>query len=372
MFFRAAILTAVMLGTGCQSTRFYTQAIGGQWEIISERETITKVIREEPPNSPLTDKLRLVQGIIAFAQTNLALPAERQYQAYVDLKRRYVVWNVEATPEFSLDSKSWWYPVVGSLEYQGYFKKKQAVDYAKRLREEGYDVFVGGVPAYSTLGWFNDAVLSTFVHLPEAELAELIFHELAHQKLFIAGDTDFNEAFATSIGREGVRRWFMSKNNPGALAQFLESRTRDDTVVELILRTRDELERLYESSDSLTENAIRMRKAEIIRKLRTDYDALKKNWPGYSGYDGFMAADINNAQLNAVDTYFHLLPRFDSMIHLVDNHLPAFYEQISQTRKMDKQERRAFLNQQLSLTSAPVELITEDPEEGPVNERRQN
>lgn len=147
MFIRALALLAVLLTAGCQSARFYTQAIGGQWQIISERETITKVIREEPPDSSLTEKLQLVQEVIAFAETNLALPADRQYRAYVDLKRPYVVWNVEATPEFSLESKSWWYPFVGSLEYQGYFKKQMAVDYAKQLKEEGYDVFVGGIPA---------------------------------------------------------------------------------------------------------------------------------------------------------------------------------------------------------------------------------
>lgn len=350
--------------------RFYTQAIGGQWEIISERETITKVIREEPDDSDLTTKLELVQAILRFAETNLALPAGGQYQAYVDLNRPFVVWNVEATPEFSLESKSWWYPFVGSLEYQGYFKRDIAMAYANKLKTEGYDTFVGAVPAYSTLGWFNDPVLSTFINFPEADLAELLFHELAHQKLFISGDTDFNEAFATSIGREGVRRWFAAKNDPRSYAQFLEQRSRDDQVIELILNHRDDLEQLYDSP--VAEESMREKKMVIIEKLQSNYLDLKSDWPNYVEYDGFMAASINNAQLNAVDTYYQLVPHFETMITLSNGELTEFYKRISRTKKMDKDERRAFLNEHVDLASSEIKLITEIPEQRTVENTRQN
>jgi predicted aminopeptidase len=361
MFFRGLILLAALVGCGCQPARFYTQAIGGQWEIISGRETVTKIIREEPPTSRLRSQLELVQQLRAFAATNLALPAGRQYEAYVDLKRPYVVWNVEATPEFSFESKSWWYPFVGRLEYQGYFRKELAVDYAAKLRAAGLDVFIGGVNAYSTLGWFNDPVLNTFVYLPEAELAELLFHELAHQELFIPGDTDFNEAFATSVGREGVRRWFAAKHDQDALARFLRSRTRDDQVVELILSKRGQLEFLYDLKEEMSGPTMRARKLATIESLRAEYAALKKNWPGYVEYDGFMAAPINNAQLNAVDTYYDLVPNFETMIANANGDLAEFYEKIKRTKKMDKEERRAFLNQGVKFAAAHTEQLAENP-----------
>jgi len=343
MFIRAGILIAVLLGTGCQSMRFYRQAVAGQWEIISERETITKIIREEPSDSRLTPKLKLTQAIIRFAETNLNLPAGLQYQAYVDLKRPYVVWNVEATPEFSLESKSWWYPIVGRLEYQGYFREQMALDYAGQLRSEGYDVFVGGVSAYSTLGWFKDPIMNTFIGFPEADLAELLFHELAHQKLFISGDTDFNEAFATTVGREGVRRWYAAMNDPGALKRYLERRSRDDQVIALILKKRDELETLYDAAAEKPETVTRQRKAAIIESLREDYASLKRNWNGYRTFDGFMAAPINNAQLNAIDTYFDLVPQFERILAHSGNNLPRLFEIVKSTKRMSKDERRAFL-----------------------------
>ncbi len=375
MGFRGLILVAALLSCGCQSTRFYTQAIGGQWEIISKRETVSKIIREAPAESRLKSQLELVQRLREFARTHLHLPAGKQYEAYVDLERPFVVWNVEATPEFSFESKSWWYPFVGRLEYQGYFKKDLAVNYARKLQADGLDVFIGGVDAYSTLGWFKDPVLNTFVYLPEAELAELLFHELAHQKLFIAGDTDFNEAFATSIGREGVRRWFAAKKNPEALSKYLVSRKRDDQVVELILSRRNELERLYESAEASSDTALRERKSEVIERLRGEYMAMKQDWPGYAEYDGFMAAPINNAQLNAVETYYDLVPDFETMIAHANGDLQQFYERIRLTKNMDKPERRAFLTAEMDqreLAASPGELVAEIPEQPGIEKGRQN
>ena len=166
--------------------------------------------------------MQLVSKLRDFADRDLKLPVNGHYRKYVDVHRTFVVWNVEAAPEFSMEPKSWWYPLVGSLEYRGYFAESNARGYAARLKKKGYDVYVAGTTAYSTLGWFKDPILNTFVFQPEGELAETIFHEQGHQRVFAGGDTNFNEAFATTVGQEGARRWLRAWTL-FALTQWVES-----------------------------------------------------------------------------------------------------------------------------------------------------
>ncbi len=339
------VVLALVAGSACQTARYYTQAIGGQWQIVSKKQPIPEVIRDAPADSPLPKRLTLVQEIVTFADSELDLPADRQYQSYLDLGRPYVVWNVQAAPEFSLEAKTWWYPIVGSLEYRGYFKKELAVEQGDRLKCEGYDVHVGGVAAYSTLGWFNDPVLNTFIDLDDADLAELLIHELAHRRLFLSGDTDFNEAFATAVGREGARRWLLATRGGAAPKRYLEESERDDQVIARILRSRDELERLYAGAkaDRTATEQTRLRKVEIVAELRSDYQWMKRRWPGYDSFDRFMAAPINNARLNGVDTYFELVPKFERMLASCGGDLNAFFEKVETGERMDKEQRRAFL-----------------------------
>lgn len=346
LFSITAILLALFAGSGCQTAHYYSQAIGGQWQIMSKKQPIPEVIRQELESSRLAQRLKLVQEIVAFAEKDLGLPAEDQYQSYLDLKRPYVVWNVQAAPEFSLEAKTWWYPIVGSLEYRGYFKKQLAVEQGDRLKRDGYDVYVGGVTAYSTLGWFDDPVLNTFIDRgdADADLAELLFHELAHRRLFFSGDTDFNEAFATTVGREGALRWLRANRSAEELVSYLEQSQRDDRVIALILGQRDALERVYERSDEVPPQEMRVRKNNIIAELRSEYQQLKQGWPGYSGFEGFMAAPINNARLNGVDTYFDLVPKFERLLAACGGDLNVFFELVETTERMDKDERRAFLD----------------------------
>src|SRR5439155_27160335 len=177
--------------------------IGGQYALLTHQQSIEKLASAPATPSPLKEKLRLVQDLRVFAKQELRLPVDGHYRKYVDVHRAFVVWNVEAAPEFSLEPKSWWYPFVGRLEYRGYFSEGSARRYGSRLEKKGNDVHVGGVEAYSTLGSFADPVLNTFILDAEGDLAELIFHELAHDRVFARGDTNFNEAFATSVGQEG-------------------------------------------------------------------------------------------------------------------------------------------------------------------------
>src|SRR6266446_9628019 len=218
----ALSLGVVLLAvSGCQTLSFYKQAIKGQYQLLAHRQPIEKLIANPATEARLKQKLELLQKLRAFADHDLKLPVDGHYSKYVDVHRPFVVWNVEAAPEFSMEPKTWWYPLVGSLEYRGYFSERSATNYGAALRHKGYDIFVGGVDAYSTLGWFNDPVLNTFILNPEADLAETIFHELGHQRVFAHGDTDFNEAFATAVGQEGTRRWLRAQGDNAAYEAYL-------------------------------------------------------------------------------------------------------------------------------------------------------
>ncbi|MCX6929740.1 MAG: aminopeptidase, partial [Verrucomicrobia bacterium] len=240
-----ALLLAVLAMSGCRTLSYYSQAIKGQYQIVACQQKIEKLVADPQTPAPLKTKLQLVQSLRTFAAKDLQLPVDGHYEKYADLHRPFVVWNVEAAPEFSLEPKAWWYPFVGSLEYRGYFAKPGAEKYGAWLQTKGYDVYVGGVPAYSTLGWFKDPVLNTFIFDPEPDLAETLFHELGHQRVFASGDTDFNEAFATTVGQEGARRWLRAKGDPEALEKYRAGLRRTTQFARLIADTRERLETLY-------------------------------------------------------------------------------------------------------------------------------
>ena len=229
---RALLFIALALGSGCKTAAYYGQAARGQWQILAGREPIGKLLADEKTPEKLQRQLRLVLQLREFAERELKLPVDGHYERYVDVGRPFVVWNVQATPEFSLRPRTWWYPIVGRVKYRGFFSEADARAYAATLA--GQDVYVEGVRAYSTLGWFKDPVLNTFVNHEELDLAQLLFHELGHQRLFVSGDTDFNEAFATAVGEEGVRRWLQIAGRSAdweqyrvALAERLNSRPVD-------------------------------------------------------------------------------------------------------------------------------------------------
>src|SRR5215471_13832702 len=294
---RAAIglllLGIVAAVSGCHPLGFYGQALKGQYQIFAHEEKIGKLMADTNTPSRLKSRFELLDHLRAFAASDLKLPVDDHYQKYADLNRPYVVWNVEAAPEFSLEPKTWWYPLVGSLEYRGYFSKPGATNYAAYLRKKGYDVSVGGVEAYSTLGWFKDPVLNTFIFESDAELAEIIFHELGHQRVFARGDTDFNEAFATSVGEEGARRWLQEKGDKQALERYRAHLQRNSQFVRLVQDTRAKLEALY--GDERTENgklrasakkpkteapSLRESKRQILADMKKEYERLKAQWGG--------------------------------------------------------------------------------------------
>jgi len=350
LFGLLSILVAAFLA-GCQSVGYYKQAIVGQMEMLTHQQPLSDLIKNPGTEPGLGEKFKLVLALRQFAETNLNLPVGKHYLHYVDLQRSNVVWNVYAAPEFSLEPRSWWFPVVGSVTYRGYFSEAAANAYADTMRKTGFDVYVGGVDAYSTLGWFNDPVLNTFIGDSESRLASLIFHELAHQRLFISGDTEFNEAFATAVAEEGLRRWLLEKNDPAALKKYHDDLARKKQFLNLIQVVRSRLDIIYGGTDRETargdsverDAAKRGRKQLILQQLREDYARLKQEWGGYSGYDAWFDGPLNNAQLNTVSTYYDLVPAFHQLIADNGGELGNFFSRVKTFARMSKEKRHQKL-----------------------------
>lgn len=338
----------VVATSGCSTAKFYAQAIHGQAEILWKARPAAVVMRDPKVSGEVKRKLALTQEVRRFAKQQLGLPADRQYDRYTDLGRRYVSWVVYAAPEFSVEGKTWWYPLVGPLEYRGFFSQQAAEEEAAKLRAKGYEVDVGGVEAYSTLGWFRDPVLNTFFQSTDAELAELVFHELTHVKLFLPGDTDFNEAFATAVAEHAVRRWLEAKGDRAALARYEASLAKDREVIRLLLRTREKLQRLYlskpgEPGEPGRVAQMRRGKAAILRTIREEYARIRARWGGASRYDRTFAKPWDNARLNTVATYYDLVPGLERLLAAKRGDLNAFYAAVEAMRTMTKAERRAAL-----------------------------
>jgi predicted aminopeptidase len=329
--------------SACTTVGYYAQAVSGQMELIHKARPIAEHL-DDPAIAPAL-KARLARILVMrdFASRELALPDNRSYRAYADLGRPFVVWNVFATPEFSVKPEQSCFPIAGCVSYRGWFSQKDAESQAAGLRTRGLDVYVGGVPAYSTLGWFSDPVLNTFVNYPEAEVARLLFHELAHQEFYLGGDTRFNESFAVAVEQEGVRRWLRSEGTPTQAAQYEAFQNRRREFIALVLGYRKRLEALYAGDMAAAD--MRARKAEAFAAMRADYDALKASpaWAGFAGYDRFFAQNLNNAHLASVAAYTELVPGFQALLAGQGGDLGKFYAVVRELARLPKAERDARL-----------------------------
>jgi predicted aminopeptidase len=329
--------------SGCVSVRYYAQAIHGEYQILAHRQPIDKLIADPRTPSNLRGQLQLVQELRTFAGSQLKLPVGDSYNKYVDVHRKYVVWDVQAAPQFSLQPKTWWYPFLGRLAYRGYFSEKSARHYGDRLAKKGFDVYVDGVEAYSTLGWFKDPLLNTFIENNQADLSETLFHELAHRAIFVNGDTDFNEAFATTVGQEGARRWLKSRGEAEALPQYEEELVRDKQFVRVVLNTRERLENLYRGAAPRDE--LPREKQQMFDDLRQRYAEMKTAWGGYSGYDEWFAHDLNNAKLNTIANYYDYVPGFQKLLQLNGGDMEKFYDAVRRLAKETKEQRHQELRE---------------------------
>jgi len=355
-----ALVVLLPLLAGCGTVGYYAQAVHGQCQMLHRKQPIQDLLADPKTPPRLKERLKLVLSIRQFAENELRLPANGHYRHYADLGRRFAVWSVYAAPEFSLDAKAWWYPVVGRLEYQGYFDESKALRFAAKLERKGFDVHVGGVEAYSTLGWFRDPVLNTFVFNGDTDLADLLFHELAHQRLFVGGDTDFNEAFATAVADEGVERWLRARGDLTELARHREAVARRQLFLALVAGARTRLEKLYASVESAQSGARardlpvggtcacaewRLEKASVFEQLRRDYAETKARWGGSTEYDGWFKQPLNNALMNTVDTYYALVPAFQRMLAAQGGDLGKFYKEAAALGKLNKPERQRRLRE---------------------------
>jgi predicted aminopeptidase len=344
-FFLLMMILAFMLFAlpGCTSFGFYTQAIQGQYKILISRQPIDKIIADPETPDDLKEKLNLAMDIRLFAIETLKLPGQDSYQTYVDVKQPYVVWAVFAAPQYSIEPKTWCYPIVGCAAYRGYFLKQDADTFAGQLKNQGYDVYVSGVEAYSTLGWFDDPILSTFIDNGKTRLAALIFHELAHHIFYVKDDTTFNESFAQAVEQEGIRRWFVVENDLTAHTKYLDARNRQHQFVQLIMKYRSKLEMMYAGTIPVSDK--KQLKEQLFRQLRAEYQSLKTSWNGFSGYDKWFNTDLNNAKLITVAAYNDLVPSFQNILTDEGGNLQHFYNRCKDLAKMPKEEREVLLNQ---------------------------
>lgn len=346
----AATGTLALLA-GCTTAEYYWQGISGQFDLLGRAQPIASVL-DGAGDPVLKRKLERVVAIRNYASRELALPDNLSYRRYADLGRRFALWNVFAAPELSLKPRQWCFPVAGCVNYRGYFSETAARAEASELAATGDDVHIGGVPAYSTLGYFADPMLSTFIRYPDIEIARLIFHELAHQVAYAKGDTVFNESFAVSVEREGLARWLAAQNDPALTAQYEAAQRYRDGFRALIDHTQRSLEALYASGASVV--AKRAGKSAAFAQMRADYDALKRGWGGYPAYDNWFAQGPNNASLAAVGLYTRKVPEFAALLAAEGGDLPRFYARVQALAGMPKGERDAVLAKFVPTVAAGV------------------
>jgi predicted aminopeptidase len=347
--FRPGLVLVAALALGGCGTLYVTQAARGQVQILNAREPIGKVLSDPRIDPALRQRLEEVRAAREFAWRELGLPNNKSYTSYADLKRDYVVWSVVATPEFSVEPLEWCFPFVGCVSYRGYFKERSAQVFAARLREQGYDAIVGGVPAYSTLGKFNDPILNTMMSYGDDELASIMFHELSHQVIYIAGDTPFNEAFAVAVEQEGLARWLKFRGREADLGKYLRRRERQSESLAIVARHRRELEQLYDAP--IPESQMRERKRGVFTRLVGELRALAERY----GTESTLAAELdgqpNNARLASLATYYECVPGFQRLLAEQQHDLPRFYEAVRGLAKLPREQRHARLCQ--SRTESP-------------------
>lgn len=338
-----AALVTVVLAAGCDTLGYYYQSIGGHLGVMAQAQPLDDAIAgaRGANDARLAQRLALAGKIRDFASRELMLPDNGSYRRYANLHRPYVVWSVFATPELSMDLRKWCFPIVGCISYRGYYAQADAERYADGLRKDGLDAYVAGIPAYSTLGYFDDPLLNTFVYLPEGELARLIFHELAHQVVYVRNDTAFNESFATAVETAGVERWLAEDASADARASYRNYDERRRAFRAMLLATRDRLVTLYRSP--VDDAAKRRGKAQIFADLRAEYGRLRASWGGYSGYDRWFDQPLTNAQLAAVATYQQWVPAFTALLAQCQGDWKCFYAAAARIGDLPADARDAAL-----------------------------
>ncbi|MCZ6726846.1 MAG: aminopeptidase [Acidobacteria bacterium] len=341
-------MTAVVLlsSLGC-GVGYYTRTAWGGAKILARRDSIDRLVRDPRTDQELRRRLLHARQARDFASQELALPDNKSYRQYSEVRKAgarspYVVWNVVATPELSVEPLEWCFPIAGCVIYRGYFSQERAERFGSSLRKRGHDVEIYGVRAYSTLGRFADPVLSTFLYGSDpAGVASYLFHELAHQVAYVKGDAGFNESFATLVEEEGLRRWLESRAENDQMEAYLTRRARDEEFRALVLAYRERLSACY-AQDRLDEWK-RAEKARLISQLKREYGVMKAGWGGDRRWDGWVDGEVNNADFALMASYHGLVPGFRQLLEQQGNDLSAFYEEVARIAALGRAERSAFL-----------------------------
>lgn len=340
-----APLIALLSLQGCSTLSYYQQAIAGQFEILNKRQDITALTQHKDTPPELKQKLETVLQVRTFAHQEMQMDVGDSYSQYSDVQRDYVVWNLSASPELSLSPHQWCYPIIGCQSYRGYFHQTMAEAEANKLQQQGYDTWVGGVSAYSTLGWFDDPVLNTFVYRSNASLAALLIHELSHQILYIKGDTAFNESFATAVELEGVNRWLTATSQEYQIDSYHQKVAEKNFFIEMVLATNHQLKTVYDSPISDSEK--RIKKRELIAALQASYQLAIRNQQ-VKGYFSHWFKEVNNAKLITISNYYKYVPAFTAMIKEAKGNMHAFYQSAIALGSKEKHLRDEILQQYLS------------------------
>jgi predicted aminopeptidase len=322
------VLAAIVLTllVGCQSLAYYTQAIGGHLKVLAKARPVEDWLADPATSPELKQRLETARRIRQFATKSLGLPENGSYLSYAELNRSYVVWNVFAAPQFSVEPKKECFPFTGCVSYRGFYSETDARNHAEKLRQAGFDVYVGGVPAYSTLGWSDDPLLSTFIRYPDAQLARLVFHELAHQLVYARDDTTFNESFAVTVEEEGVKRWLESEGRAGELAAFRAAQVRKRELAGRITQTRERLAAVYRMD---------LPREAMLEHKRGEWERLRATYPA-------IPAEPNNAFLASIAVYTELVPAFESLL-AESGSLESFYDRVRKLAKAGRTDRDVVL-----------------------------
>ena len=339
VFIRLVPLLAALLLNGCSSVAYYGQLAEGQWQLLRARQPVAQVIADPATPPQLRTHLAHAEQARVFASQQLKLPDNRSYRVYADIGRPYVVWNVFATPELSLQPVTHCFPIAGCVAYRGYYQQGAARGAAALMRQDGLDVYVGGVEAYSTLGWFDDPILSSMVGWGDERLATLIFHELAHQRFYVQNDTEFNESFASFVEQEGTRQWRVAR---GLAAIGGDQGQQREQFIRLVLASRERLQAIY--SGTLDEAHKRQAKRAEFERLRREYRQVRDGqWGGDKRYDAWVYGPLNNAKLLPFGLYDQWVPAFEALFREVGGDWGRFYERVEQLGRLPIADRKAAL-----------------------------
>ncbi len=332
-----ALLLLVVTLSGCESLHFYQQAIRGQTNLLWERQSMTELLASEV-DPVLRQQLELAGAILEYAE-DVGLDSGGAYTSYVETGRPYVLWNVFAADPLEMSLRTSCFPVAGCVSYRGYFREQDAQNYADKLRAQGYDVYIGGVGAYSTLGWFKDPLLDTFLFRPEEQLAAMLFHELAHHLVYVQGDTRFNESLATAVEQFVLEQYLQDQGRSVDFQRYLASRDRQAEVVELINNTRETLRAVYDSQ--LTREEKLEQKRFVLERMVERYDHLAASWSQGSEYRNWMLGPMNNAKLETVADYHEWVPVMLAQLNTLG--FDGFVAWLQQLAKLPESDRQARL-----------------------------